>query len=151
MDSKEVKILIICDDENHLKNLIKPIHKRDLEIAAAAGRPGAKVNVSTFARVSDLNGTESKSNINWDVIVLSSAGRADPPYDLWVLRHKFPDPLRIAELDINTQERVYHFTCCWGADDVFIGNQDMVNVIIENLIERRQRIKELRHQRIVLH
>ncbi|UCF42887.1 MAG: hypothetical protein JSV99_09925 [Planctomycetota bacterium] len=133
MEKEKIEIMVICDDERHLNELTSDINRRLAEIASAIGRRGAEITVVSFARTSDLNGTTAFNVENLKVIVLSCAGRADPPYDLWVLRHRFPRASRVGELDIDTQERAYHMIDCWGADDIFSKGEDVVDVIIKIL------------------
>lgn len=133
MEKEEIEIMVICDDERHLNELTSDINRSGAEIASAIDRRGAEITVVSFARTSDLNGTTAFNIENLKVIVLSCAGRADPPYDFWVIRHKFPYVSRVGELDIDTPERAYHMTCCWGADDIFSKGEDVVDVIIRVL------------------
>lgn len=122
MEKEKIQIMVICDDEKHLSELVSAINRR-----------GAQVfNVVSFAKTCNLNGKTERNTGNLQVIVLSCIGKADPPYDLWVLRHRFPCASKIVELDIDTTERAYNITR-WGADDIFSKGEDVVDVIIKAL------------------
>lgn len=131
MEKEMIKIMTVCDNKEYLNELTGAINRRGAEIAAAIGRPGVEVAVVSFAKTSDLNGTTKRNIENLEAIVLSSAGKADPPYDLWLFQRKFPRASKISESD--SPERDYYMKCCWGADDIFRKGEDIVDVIIRAL------------------
>jgi hypothetical protein len=108
------KILVICgnrDRQGELMNILKQ-HAAD---------------VKCYDRTSDLNGTVAHNIEGVDLILLSLAGEADAPWDLWVLRHRFCTPI-VVELDVDTPERAYNMLI-WGAYDIFTGDEDVWDVI----------------------
>jgi hypothetical protein len=127
---EKVNIMVLCDDVIRNNRIVNDINRRREEIASAVKRPGAVVSALSFAKTSDLNGTTDLDLENLDLVVLCCSGKVDPPYDLWVVRHRFPCASRISELDIDTEERAYHMICCWGADECFSQSEDVVEVII---------------------
>jgi hypothetical protein len=112
------KMLIICNNEEHLNELVGTIN-----------RSGADVfTVESFAKTSDLNGTTARNIDDIQLVLLSLVGKADAPWDLWVLRHRLPSIPIIVELDVDNPERAYKMIE-WGAWDVFGVDENVWDVI----------------------
>jgi hypothetical protein len=112
------RMLVVCGNKEHLNELVSIINRR-----------GASMfTTESLVKTSDLNG-ETACDVDVHLILLSLAGKADAPWDLWVLRHRFPCAKIIVEMDDNaTQERHYKMLL-WGAFDTFTRDENVWDVI----------------------
>ncbi|MHC4171378.1 MAG: hypothetical protein ACYTBX_16890 [Planctomycetota bacterium] len=120
------KILVICGNKGHLKELVSTINQRDASVFI----------VESFAKTSDLNGTTASNVKDVRLIVLSLVGgKADPPWDLFMLglRFRLPYVPVIVELDEGTSQKRAYRMIEWGAWDVF-GTDENVGDVIERVI-----------------
>lgn len=111
------KILVICENREHLNKLVSAVRR-------------SVTPVKGCARTQDLDGVATHSKKDARLILLSLAGKADAPWDLWYLRHKFPCAKMVVELDIDSSERADHLRL-WGAFKVFTQKEDACDVIAD--------------------
>ncbi len=114
------RILVICGNEEHLNELVKTINQRFAGI----------FNVDSCAKTSALCGATESKNVR--LIVLSLVGgKADPPWDIFILGHRFLRPYApvIVEVEKETSpERAYNMLL-WGAYETFTKDEDVWEVV----------------------
>lgn len=115
------KIMVIGEKKKHLKQMVDTIYKRS----------NHEFTVKSFTKTSDLNETSARGDEDTRLILLSLSGRADPPWDIWFLRHRFPCAKVVVELDDDTPERTRKMLL-WGASRTFIGSNKSAREVIEN-------------------
>ncbi len=125
--------MLICDKEKHQRKLIDAITQGSEKIACCINRRGEEIVILPYAKTSDLNSSTGYNKKNLVTVVQSCVGKADMPYDLLFLRHRFPSIFRIGELDVDNEVRAYNMICRWGADDVFYKVDELVDVIVKGL------------------
>ena len=114
-------VIVISENNKHLKKLTSSINQKSI------------FNVKSFAKTSELNGANECNLENVQLILLNLTGKADPPWDLWVLRHRFFGVPIIVEVEKDTtQERAYRLTQ-WGAWYV-VGTDENISDVIEKAV-----------------
>lgn len=111
-------IMVIGEKKKYLKQMIEIIHRQS----------NNEFTIKSFAGTSDLGKTPACGDEDIRLILLSLSGRADPPWDIWFLRRRFPCAKVVVELDVNTPERARKMLL-WGASKTFIKNKDAWEVI----------------------
>jgi hypothetical protein len=111
------KIFVICENREHLNKLVSTVRR-------------SVTPVKGCTRTQDLDGMATRSTKDARLILLSLAGKADAPWDLWYLRHKFPCAKMVVELDIDSPERADHIRL-WGAFKVFTKKENACDVIAD--------------------
>lgn len=114
------KIMVIGEEKKHLKRMVDTIYRRSKHEFA----------IKSFTKTSDLNETSTFGDEDTRLILLSLSGRADPPWDIWFLRHKFPCAKVMVELDNDTPERNSKILL-WGASKTFVRNDKKAREVIE--------------------
>ena len=83
------KVFVVCSNKTRLNELVDVVSQRCADV----------FTVKSFTKTSDLNGALTHNVKNVRLIVLSLVGgKADPPWDLWLLRHKSYAPI-IVEIE----------------------------------------------------
>ena len=128
---EKIRIMVFCNDKDHLGKLNNAIYQHSMEIARAANKPGADVSIINYLKTSDLNGTPARNLV---IIVLSLiGGNADPPWDIPLLKHRFGVSVIVEVPEDFPEIKSLRVIELWNASYVFGENEDAGDFIAKAL------------------